>query len=162
MYAHPSFLRGRPEMLSQLKKCKTAAEKKHQGEQSKKKASSSDVTRLSKEPIQPVPLMEEGFTRAVSPSSGSDEDSFSRLKTIARHYGYGQTKPQQYTYLRDHVSNSMSRMQQQPQLTCQNLLKAVTVTKQSRPSTLAESSGKLNLLTLAVTCLAESGMSQSF
>ncbi len=31
MYAHPSFLRGRPELLSQLKKCKHGAEKKQKG-----------------------------------------------------------------------------------------------------------------------------------
>lgn len=166
MYAHPSFLRGRPELLSQLKKCKVAADKKLQGDQSKKKTSSSDyLMSSSKEPIQPVPLME-GFTRAVSPSSGSDEDSFSRLKTIPRQC-YGQ-KPHQHPappdhishgMFRDHVAHSMSSrsIQQHQQFACQNFLQAVTATKQSRTLTRAESNGKLNLLTLAVTCLAESG-----
>eukprot|EP00557_Chaetoceros_sp_GSL56_P001300 CAMPEP_0176492992 /NCGR_PEP_ID=MMETSP0200_2-20121128/9314_1 /TAXON_ID=947934 /ORGANISM="Chaetoceros sp., Strain GSL56" /LENGTH=273 /DNA_ID=CAMNT_0017890631 /DNA_START=71 /DNA_END=892 /DNA_ORIENTATION=+ len=171
MYAHPSFLRGRPEMLSQLKKCKTAVEKtKYQeGDESRKKRSLPGLISSSKEPIQPVPLVQ-GLTRAVSPSSGSsDEDtntSFPRLLTIPRQsHDRNKPKPHHYPLSRDNdVYHSMSRIQQQQQhLTCQKLLmKAVAATnKESRTSALAESNGKLDLLTLAVTCLAESGTAQS-
>lgn len=176
MYAHPSFLRGCPEMLSELKKCKSATaataaiQNNIQVQISRKKSSLANDVTSSKGPVQPVPLVE-GFTRAVSPSSGSDEDSFSRLNSIARHcYGpksHPHTTP---TFPSGNLSHNTSpyhnfQKQQEIQATFsrQSLLGSVTATasRSARASTLAESNGKLNLLTLAVTCLAaESSASQ--
>lgn len=158
MYAHPSFLRGQPDLLSALKKCKSAADRKRQVKTTKQ-SSSSTSTSTMRNINDPSSLMNNG-TRAVSPSS-SDEDStmFSHMRGLAgqyydqhllQHPHFNMTAPYNpVVYASEHQMHphhqQMALMQQQP----------TQMISQSQPS------GKLDLLTLAITCLADSSKSQS-
>jgi len=148
MYAHPSFLRGYSDLLSELKKCKSAADRKRL---SKTTIQSSTIGNIDG----PLSLANNG-TRAVSPSSSEDDSAiFSHMRGLPgqyydqhSHFNMGAPyNPVTYTseqHLHPH-RQQMSLVQHQ----------STHKTTQSQPS------GKLDLLTLAITCLADSNKLQS-
>eukprot|EP00934_Nitzschia_sp_Nitz4_P001449 Nitzschia sp. Nitz4//scaffold2_size372955//62102//62805//NITZ4_000372-RA/size372955-processed-gene-0.474-mRNA-1//-1//CDS//3329546623//1449//frame0 len=62
MYAHPSFIRGEPELLTQLRKC-TSASKHRSPKQSVRKSSDSDT--LSYRSVSPSPPREDVVAKSV-------------------------------------------------------------------------------------------------
>jgi hypothetical protein len=160
MYAHPSFLRGYPDMLSELKKCKSAADRKRQAKTTKQGSVSTSTISTMQDLARPSSIMNDG-TRAVSPSSSSEDDSalFSQMRGIPQQY-YGQhSHHHSHFNMHDPYNHAVYAAEHHARLQCQQMAPMQQPThmtsQQSQPA------GKLDLLTLAITCLADSNKQQS-
>jgi len=159
MYAHPSFLRGRPEFLSELKKCKSAADRKRQAKPQKLRAAplSAGAMReiLPNPSSSPVAMGISHDTRAVSPSSSSEE-GFSVMKSSSNFYSHHR---QDHPYGNARFNSALvSQLSSQVanrsfKLSSSNIQMSSAAVQASNPRS---PGGKLGLLTLAMTCLAES------
>jgi hypothetical protein len=186
MYAHPSFLRGQTDTLAELTKCKSAADRKRQTKTPKQP--NAPLSAYAMPEILPAPsalLM--NSTRAVSPSSSLEDDTNNSnfnnsLRNIAHLYGQQAQQQQQAQHhfnmnssfnpsvVQQILAQSYQQQQQHPvlnhvnhPLTQQQQQHAKPVMEQVTHSNThtqpAQPSGKLDLLTLAITCLADANVS---
>jgi hypothetical protein len=155
MYAHPSFSRGHTEILSELKKCKSAAARKRQAK-SPHQQNPQSSTAMTMQEILPATLgahINSSSTRAVSPSSSLDDDTYANnMRNIshAAHHFYGQ--PPHFSAGTMHSSHAY------PQLMSHQIREQPSPAKQPAP---AQPTRKLDLLTLAITCLDSASKSQA-
>lgn len=179
MYAHPSFQRGHPELLSELKKCKTAADRKRQAKtlghdihaQSAYNTASTVTVTAAEHPFAPSNSV--GFlrnvsvssassssmgsvtnrSRPVSPSSSSEDGSLRNAVFPAHTYAPQFDTPprQQNSY---HLTPSAAT-QNLPQTHAHQIDTAPpSPPAMGRKPNSPPGSSKLGLLTLAMTCLA--------
>ena len=164
MYAHPAFLRGRPELLMQLQKCKNAADRKRNMKVSlTQKTNSLSTSSERKAPSfeTTTPLLQEqeihnGLTRTVSPCSSQ-----------------GELSPR--SDLRDFDSRNMSNAEpaSRPQIysrkTCfgmsspsvkgaMNITAPFVIPDKYNEVRVGGSIGKIGLLALAMRCVVEGDM----
>lgn len=148
MYAHPSFLRGRPEILSELKKCKSAADRKRQAKPHNQ--SNPQSPSIGTQEILPATMAAKmnTSTRAVSPtsSSSSDDDMYPSMRNMSipsRHFFEHQL----------HQTSQLTNFDKNSQPTLSELI--ANQIRQGSPSKeiSPQPTGKLDLLTLAITCL---------
>jgi hypothetical protein len=161
MYAHPSFLRGYPDMLSELKKCKSAADRKRQAKTTNQGSVSSSTSSNMQNVARPSSILNDG-TRAVSPASSSSEDDpalFSQMRTIPQQY-YGQ-HPHHHSHfnMNDPYNHAVYAAEHHARLHSQQMAPMQQPTRMT--SQQSQPAGKLDLLTLAITCLADSNKAQS-
>ena len=146
MYAHPSFRRGHPEILSELKKCKSAADRKRQ----------TQTPANTVQEILPAPSGLMGRTRAVSPSSSDEERT---MRVSSRSNVPHNTRC--LTYLdQAHQRARFSLNSPVAPATIPAMPHYISQHIQDRSLTMNPPSpqkptGKLDLLALAITCLAE-------
>ncbi len=151
MYAHPSFMRGRPEILSELKKCRSAADRKRQAKAHEQNPQSSAIT--IQEILPATMAAHINKTRAVSPSSSSDDDNYSTMRTISHttaHHFYA--PPPHFS-----ASNIMHSSHSYHQPIAHSMCKEPLSPEKLSP---VQPTRKLDLLTLAITCLDSANKSQ--
>ena len=147
-------------MLSELKKCKSAADRKRQAKTTNQGSVSSSTSSNMQNVARPSNILNDG-TRAVSPSSSSEDDPalFSQMRGIPQQY-YGQ-HPHHHSHfnMNDPYNHAVYAAEHHARLHCQQMAPMQQPThmtsQQSQPA------GKLDLLTLAITCLADSNKEQS-
>lgn len=154
MYAHPSFLRGRPEILSELKKCKSAADRKRQVKPTRQIL--PQTAAIAMQEILPATFSSHiTRTRAVSPSVSSDDDNYTSIRNMPHtaHHFYGQRH--HFGSLNMHSPPPISQqLSHSHQILSQSSL--ATTSPPPQPTT-----RKLDLLTLAITCLDSANKAQA-
>lgn len=156
MYAHPSFLRGQPDLLSELKKCKSAADRKRQAKSLNHEMTTSAASLTMRNIMQASVSAHNAAlphdTRAVSPSCSSEEETGQRLRNPQLPYYAQQNHQLQYQYTPPHLyNNSGINQPRMPQssINLQNNSKSLQNSSPTQPS------GKLDLLALAINCLSD-------
>lgn len=161
MYAHPAFLRGRPELLTQLQKCKNAADRKRNMKisvpQTKNSTSNSIENKhfsfgntMPNTPIQEDEVCN-GLTRTVSPCVSQGELSSSSSSSPLTENQIFQLQPQSYrqesSIMRPNL-NTMRRGEniKQPSIPIPELYNDVSVGGRI---------GKIGLLALAMRYVVE-------
>lgn len=137
MYAHPAFVRGQPQSLSQLRKCNSTAARK------RNTASGEDGRAVTKI-IVPAHTDVLSLSRAVSPSpprTGVKGSAYSNVPSCDSSHGNSIYMPTVWL-------PPQAKVPSYP---------ALSTTNQVRPPNFNKplDSGKLNLLALAMTSLAE-------
>lgn len=158
MYAHPSFLRGSPEILTDLKKCKSAADRKKKVKPLSNKSSPQSLPSSEQTREQEIlPATSAGRlhnnTRAVSPSSSSDEDTYTnKIRTISK------TASRQCF---EHQSHQRSHFNAIDSYTPLAILSHSFAHHIPSNKSKSQPTGKLDLLTLAITCLDDAQKSSA-
>ena len=150
MYAHPSFKRGHPETLSHLTKCKSAADRKRQQAVQVNIQTSSN----SLQEILPAPVVFDGGTRAVSPSSSEEEQALrgslmNTLPTTINHHPYVHQSHQRTLF---NANASAAAAATKSHSSCPRY---VTSSPQRCQNAKSQQTGRLDLLSLAVSFLAD-------
>ncbi len=154
-------MRGRPELLSELKKCKSAADRKRQAKSSKQRTLPAPSSAVTTREILPAPstALSSYDTRAVSPSS-STEDGFVGMK-FSDIYDPERRARSQFGLNPAIIPTQLNgRIQvQSPNMQVSSFPTSIKATRTSNPSS---PTGKFDLLALAINCLEKTNAETSF